>query len=312
MARLGKEPPIRVDTLAELVGIAHEIETEAIRCYSRLAAAMRRRSEPATAEAFEAMAREEDAHVAAVEGWARGLGEPIPTEGRFRWRLSADLADSWEQVEGSALLTPYRAYAIAVENEERAFAFYAYVAASADDRKIAHEAEALAREELKHAALLRTWRRAAWRREREAAGKVPAPAPAETAEELAHLIATSEAEVAACHRLLGERLRRLDDDVSAALLDSLAAEATARAAAPVPGSCGTDECTADEPLALLLAAQRPLERLCTTLETALQTASDERMQTVAQEALSGAVSRIARLGRRIEALDPTAGSGSEM
>ena len=47
---------------------------------------------------------------------------------------------------------------------ERAFAFYAYLAAAADDATIAREAEALAREELRHAALLRTWRRAAWRR----------------------------------------------------------------------------------------------------------------------------------------------------
>src|SRR3546814_14963794 len=73
MARLTTEPPTRVDTLADLVGIAHTIETEAIRSYTRLAAEMRRRGEIATAEAMEAMAREEDAHVAAVESWARRL-----------------------------------------------------------------------------------------------------------------------------------------------------------------------------------------------------------------------------------------------
>src|SRR3546814_5080609 len=167
MALLTTEPPTLVDTLADLVGIAHTIETEAIRSYTRLAAEMRRRGEIATAEAMEAMAREEDAHVAAVESWARRLDQPVPGDDRFRWRLPADLAATWDEVSGSALLTPFRAYAIAVDNEQRAFAFYAYLSASAEDPAIAREAEALAREELRHAALLRTWRRAAWRRERQ-------------------------------------------------------------------------------------------------------------------------------------------------
>src|SRR3546814_3422025 len=117
MALLTTEPPTLVDTLADLVGIAHTIETEAIRSYTRLAAEMRRRGEIATAEAMEAMAREEDAHVAAVESWARRLDQPVPGDDRFRWRLPADLAATWDEVSGSALLTPFRAYAIAGSEE---------------------------------------------------------------------------------------------------------------------------------------------------------------------------------------------------
>src|SRR3546814_9496158 len=82
MARLTTEPPTRVDTLADLVGIAHTIETEAIRSYTRLAAEMRRRGEIAPAEAMEAMAREVDAHVAAVESWARRFDPPVPGDDR--------------------------------------------------------------------------------------------------------------------------------------------------------------------------------------------------------------------------------------
>src|SRR3546814_4038197 len=94
-------------------------------------------------------AREEDAHVAGVESWARRLDQPVPGDDRFRWRLPADLAATWDEVSGSALLTPFRAYAIAVDNEQRAFAFYAYLSASAEDPAIAREAEAHARADRK-------------------------------------------------------------------------------------------------------------------------------------------------------------------
>lgn len=310
MARLSTEPATRVKTLAELVGIAHTVETEAIRCYARLADAMRSRGEPETAEAFEAMAREEDAHVAAVEGWARGLGQPVAADDSFRWRLPVDLAASWDEVSGSALLTPYRAYAIAADNEQRAFAFYVYLAASADDAAIAREAEALAREELRHAALLRTWRRAAWRRERDpATGRMPEHAPIDSPEHLALVVEAAEADAAACHRLLGARLRAAGDPGSAALLEQLADEAAAGTSAAVPEHCDAEACTATQPAALLLAAQRPLERLCEVLETALLEAPDERVQSLAQDALSRAVARIARLGRRIEAIEAAPGDG---
>jgi len=308
MARLSTEPPTRVETLAELVGIAHTVETEAIRCYRRLADEMRRRGEPATAEAFAAMAREEDAHVAAVEGWAGRLGQPVPADDRFRWRLPVDLAESWDEVAGSALLTPYRAYAIAVDNEQRAFAFYAYLSAAADDATIAREAEALAREELRHAALLRTWRRAAWRRQRAAAA-VPDAEPIDSPERLAEVIAAAEAGIAACHRLLAVRLRAAGDPAGAVLLDHLAEEAGARSSVPVSGQCTAEECTAGSPVALLLAAQRPLERLSEQLETAYLAAADEHLQAAVQDALSHAVARIARLGRRIEALEAGSGPG---
>lgn len=301
MTRLSAQPPTRVATMAELVGIAHTIETEAVRCYDQLAREMHRRGEHDTAAAFEAMSREEDAHIAAVDGWARRLGEPVPDDDRFRWRLPAELAASWDEVAGSALLTPYRAYAIAVDNEQRAFAFYAYLVAAAEDPAIAREAEALAREELRHAAKLRTLRRAAWRRERQASGGDVGPV--ESLADLNRLIAAAEAETAGCHRLLADRLRAAGDPESAALLDELADEAAARASASPPAGCEAEECRARQPVGLLHAAQRPLERLCDVLEATLLVTPDPDMLAVAEQALDATVARIARIGRRIEAID---------
>jgi len=63
--------------------------------------------------------------------------------------------------------SPYRALAFAVHNEERAFRFYIYVAATTNDETVREHAETLAREELGHASLLRAMRRKAWREEQQ-------------------------------------------------------------------------------------------------------------------------------------------------
>jgi rubrerythrin len=55
---------------------------------------------------------------------------------------------------------------MAVQNEERAFAFWSYMAASAKTPDIKSASEAMAREELGHVATLRRERRRAYHRER--------------------------------------------------------------------------------------------------------------------------------------------------
>ena len=95
----------------------------------------------------------------------------------------------------SAALTPYKALTIAVQNEERGFAFYSYIAAHIEDAGGGRNAaEQLAREELRHAALLRRERRRAWRREREAR---PSPWMASDLLERAHQMV--ERQAAALH-----------------------------------------------------------------------------------------------------------------
>jgi hypothetical protein len=59
---------------------------------------------------------------------------------------------------------------MAVHNEERAFAFWSYVAAHAGSAEIRRAAEAMAHEELGHVSLLRRERRKAFHAERERPG----------------------------------------------------------------------------------------------------------------------------------------------
>lgn len=301
MALLSKDPEACVVSLAELVGIAHAIETEAVRRYTWLAGEMDRRGEEETAETFRALAAEEGRHIAALGGWAAGLGETLPPPGSFSWRLPPDLAKTWEEAEASTLLTPFRALAIAVDNEQRAFAFFSYLAARADDPKLATEAEALAQQELRHAALLRTWRRAAWHRDRGAASTKFGPI--KNRNELVALIAEHERAIARCHRTLAYRLAELEDEKSAALLAELADLAEVRATPfnSEPSPLDLDEVRTA--LLLLRAAETPLESLSESLETVLRAPPDEETQGEAQDALAHVVARIARIGRRIEMLE---------
>jgi hypothetical protein len=59
---------------------------------------------------------------------------------------------------------------MAVRNEERAFAFWSYVAAHAEAPEIRRAAEAMAHEELGHVSILRRERRKAYHAERSASG----------------------------------------------------------------------------------------------------------------------------------------------
>lgn len=192
---LHADPGLDPVDLATLADIARAIERESVRQYTWLAEVMERRGEAATAAAFRTMLEEERRHVAAVERWAAATVDTAPRVAgpAVDWQLPEDLAAAWDEVSGSALLTPYRAFAVAVENEQRAFAFYAYLAANADDAHVRTEAERLGAEELRHAALFRRWRRRAYHRERR--GTRPAPQRIESVAQLRDLLAQHEAAI---------------------------------------------------------------------------------------------------------------------
>jgi rubrerythrin len=195
----------------------------------------------------------------------------------------------------SARLTPYRAFAIAVDNEQRAFALYSYLATAASDPRVAAEAERLAHEELRHASLMRRWRRQAWHRE----GRAHRPAPLEVTSPaaLGALLAEQEAAIAARQRAIASRLRATGDEDSAQLLEALAASASR----PVDRNTlpAVEPPADDDPVHLLVAAQAPLEALAETLEVVLRT-SEGALFDETEKALSTVVARIARIARQTE------------
>lgn len=303
---LRDDPDIDVVDMATLVGIARAIEDEAVRRYALLAELMERRDEPATAAAFRVMLEEERRHVAAVARWAASVDAPAPAADQLQWRLPADLAGSWDDIAGSALLTPYRAFAVAVENEQRAFSFYAYLAAHADDAQVRAEAEKLGSEELRHAALFRRWRRRAYHRERRIphheAGQVL------SVEGFRDVLAQHEAGIASAHLALAAKLRRAGDEAGALLLER-GLPATSRGPAtpappptepPVAGAGGA--AGGDDTRHLLIDALKPLETLADVLETVMATAEGELFEEAAA-AMQTVVERIARIAPQIARAD---------
>ena len=166
MKLLCQEPGAPVESSADLLGIALALEREAVLRYRQLASLMEERGAVETAATFRALMEEERRHVASVASILAGLIGHVPDAGPFVWRLPPEIAASWEELAGRSDLTPYRALSLAVLNEERAFAFYSYIVSATTNSAVREQAQALAIEELTHAANLRRQRRKAWRAHR--------------------------------------------------------------------------------------------------------------------------------------------------
>jgi hypothetical protein len=89
------------------------------------------------------------------------------------WPIPDIFDISPEEIARTRLMTPYRAFAMAVRREERAFAFWTYIAATADG-EVKEAAERVALEELEHISLLRRERRSAFHGECHKAGHIKA------------------------------------------------------------------------------------------------------------------------------------------
>jgi len=163
---LKSEPAGRFRSLDELFALAHAMEYEAANRYGELAEDMRRQDKHDLAHVFTQLAAAEREHVDSVARWSRSRRGKDPDPALVRWEASETFdAEAATEVKTSRLMTPYRALAMAVRNEERAFAFWSYLAAYSEDPEIKKAAESMAKEELGHVATLRKERRRAYHRE---------------------------------------------------------------------------------------------------------------------------------------------------
>lgn len=231
---LDKEPmaanpkhPVR--SLAELAALALRIEEATVICYQGFAADMIRQGRVDLAAVFRQLENEERQHVAVMRGWMALVNDteaPAPTALAASTTASAPAVLDPEQPRPA---TAYQIFTQAVWREERAFAYYAYIAANTPVADVQRHAEELAKEELRHAALLRRERRKAFHAERAAAFALE-PAP-------------SYAVALALFRPLADDCRRLflaleaaNDRVSAHLLREMANEAHVIGQSPDAGS----------------------------------------------------------------------------
>jgi len=162
------EPAGTLESLDELFALANAMEEEAANRYAGLAEDMRRQNKGALAEVFAQLAAAEREHVDSVTRWSQSRRGKAPDPALVRWEAPETFdAETARDIGTSRLATPYRALAMAVRNEERAFAFWSYVAAYSKDSEIKQAAEAMAHEELGHVSTLRKERRRAYHKEHE-------------------------------------------------------------------------------------------------------------------------------------------------
>ena len=152
-------PEIPAVSIEEIMATAHALEDAATQRYRKLAAAMRTAAHEDVALVFDDLTAEEEQHVLSVEKMARTLLHSVPAASAVRWVLPETFGV--DEAGPPALLTPYKALSIAVRAEERAFAFWSYVAAGATVEPVRSLAETMARQELLHASKLRVARRRA-------------------------------------------------------------------------------------------------------------------------------------------------------
>lgn len=210
-----------VGGVAELFAMAAALERAAVQRYRQLAERMEGSGEADLAALFRRLADMEAGHEDGLGAWAAREGVAAAEDVVFDWDITEGITEAdIASAGGTAALSPWKALALAVHNEERAFAFYARIAAVATDAAVRAYAEQMADEELSHVTLLRLERRRAWRR---AHGDAAAAGPSLGPKGMAAWIARREAAAAARHHELAALADHAGEPRLAALLRRLAA-----------------------------------------------------------------------------------------
>jgi len=169
-------PPVPVQSLGELYAIAFGLAQKAAQRYSALAERIDESFGPVR-RVFEVLATRERDRCDSLSAACLAACGKRPDLSDLCWAPidlvpAAEIAD----ISDSNLSTPYTAWALAARHRQRAFVFWTYVIALAEDPLVRLTAERLAREALSDGNLLRHERRLAWRAERKvAADETAAP-----------------------------------------------------------------------------------------------------------------------------------------
>ena len=290
--------------LGTLAGIAVALRYDAASRFAERGRRLRARGDEATAAAFDALYEWERTLLARAEDWASAQGAAADAAQRFADALPPEIAQAWQDELGSTLLTPYRVFATAVDNKQRNASFFSYLAAGARDDAVRAAAEQLAVAELTHAAELRRWRRAAWRRERQSEpdARSIARRTVRDPQALDAMLGQAWADIRGTHSAVTQRLRALGDESSAAFLERLVADMPAPAD-ELPASAAQPATIAElsASLPLLRAAQRPLEQLAERLEAILDGCSEGALFDATVLALEEVIALLSRLSRRAAA-----------
>ena len=284
------------------MALAEAQERRAAARYDQLAERMDRFGSPETAALFRRLAAMEREHVEALSGW----GDSAAQQGKIPDGMGEGTAIDSDEVPAS--LTPYRALAIAVRNEERAFSLLTYVAAHAGTSEIRARAEALALEELQHVALLRAQRRRAFHVERHDARdhERDIEAAIRSTADLRKVAGKLLSRVLEIHEGLARELVAIGDQRRAGLMSRLAADELAevrrlgiRYSGSEAQTAGKDGTTGSA--APYSDAMRPVEDMVDILLAVAERSKDEGVVREAQRLSGLVITWLAELRAYLEA-----------
>jgi hypothetical protein len=281
MQRLKTEPVEVVTDLGDVRRVAAALATAAARLYRRLADGA---AELGRAEAARVFA-ELESHYSAP-GSAGGHSD-----------AGADLRTPVLEEEGlgdDRNLGAYEAWALAVRNSERTFAYWSYLSAHVGDPAVAGEAERLAEKADALAGRFRAERRRAYHAtRREEYRRLPVASLAA----FAGAAAREEAALSALHRAIAGELARLSQPDAESLARLADAEAElARDLVPVVDLPQPDQALPSEADDLRRLARARLERVLDLYLIAGETARDEQVLALTQGLSESKLSDIAGLG----------------
>lgn len=217
--------------LARLAAAAVALEGDRGRYYADLAAVMQRRGHGEVAGLFGRLASESVLQQTKFEGWSRSLAKARQAARTPDHYVPAPSDDAAEDLDPD-IATPYQALATAVCNAEEAFRFYSHFASSAEGETVRAQAEALAKDALNHAALLRRERRRAYRSQlhHPASIQLPTPSLVETLADLLFVACIIEREIESCLTAVASRQSDLEPLCEAVRDDNKALEEESLAA----------------------------------------------------------------------------------
>ena len=166
MSLLKVEPQRAVTSLDELFAIAYSLKHQAASRYEELALRMRSAGQLELAETFQRLSLQERIYLSNVVHRAEAAKGKTPEVSHLSWTLPETFDDEGAMTAAPETQTGYRALSMAVRNEERAFAFWSYIASQAEKPEIRQAAEAMAHDELEHVSTLRRERRRAYHSQR--------------------------------------------------------------------------------------------------------------------------------------------------
>lgn len=143
-------------SVAELLLHALVIELEAVQRYQQLSEMMEQTGNHKVAKIFAKMSAIEAAHAATIDEHIKGRKLPMLTPNQYLWP-GIEPPENTDSGRLFHLMTPCQAMSLALDNEKRAYEFFANVVDDSTDEQVREIAADFAVEEEQHIAWVEEW-----------------------------------------------------------------------------------------------------------------------------------------------------------